>query len=121
MLFCLVPRPNYSARSKRFRSCGPSKDVRPTQKFSKVRQRRSQGLPAFQYGGAILESEKTRPFFRWPDFGVLERDCMDRVRPLLSMRGMFLRYSLEPRPNRRVLATAVLVMTVGLAINGCSH
>ena len=71
MLFCLVPRPHYSARSKRFRSCGPGKDVRPTQKFSKVR-RRPQGLPAFQYGGAILESEKTSLFFRWPDFGVLE-------------------------------------------------
>lgn len=111
MLFCLVPRAHYSARSERFRSCGPSKDVRPTQKFSNVRQRRPQGL----------ESEKTRPFFRWPDFGVLERDCMDRVRPLLSMRGMLLRYSLEPRPNRRVLTTAGLVMTVSLAINGCPH
>ena len=46
MLFCPVLRPHYSARSKRFRSrsCGPSKDVRPTQKFSKVRQRRPQGL-----------------------------------------------------------------------------
>lgn len=59
MLLCLVPRPHYSARSKRFRSCGPSKDVRPTHKFSNVRKRRPQGLPAFQYGGAILESEKT--------------------------------------------------------------
>ena len=34
---------------------------------------------------------------------------------------MLLRYSLEPRPNRRVLARAGLVMTVGLVINGCSH
>ena len=31
------------------------------------------------------------------------------------------RCSLEPRPNRPVLATAGSVMTVGLAINGCSH
>ena len=45
----------------------------------------------------------------------------DRVRPLLSMRGMLLRYSLEPRPYRRVPATAGLVMIVGLAINGCLH
>ena len=49
-----------------------------------------------------------------------DENGMDRPRPLLSMRGMFLRYSLEPRPNTRVLATAGLVMTVGLAINGCS-
>ena len=76
MLLCLVPRPHYSARSKRFRSCGPSKDLRPTHKFSNVRKRRPQRLPAFQYGGAILESEKTRLFFSVPDFGVLERDCI---------------------------------------------
>ena len=46
-----------------------------------------------------------------------DRLCIYRVRPFLSMRGMLLRYSLEPRPNRRVFATAGSVVTVGLAIN----
>ena len=35
---CLVPRPHYSARPKRFGSHGPSENVRPSQKSSKVRQ-----------------------------------------------------------------------------------
>ena len=39
----------------------------------------------------------------------------------LSMRGILLRYSLEPRPNNLVIGTAGSVMTIGLSINGCSH
>ena len=82
MLFCLVPRLHYSARPKRFGSCGPSEDVRPRQKSSELRQLMRQpcpqGLLAFQYyGAAILESEKTlgtRLFLCLPDFGVRERD-----------------------------------------------
>ena len=35
---CLVPRPHYSARLKRFGSRGPSENVRPRQKSSKVRE-----------------------------------------------------------------------------------
>ena len=35
---CLVPRPYYFARPKRFGSSGPSENVRPRQKSSKVRQ-----------------------------------------------------------------------------------
>ena len=47
--------------------------------------------------------------------------CVDRVRSLLSMHGMLLGYSFEPRPNHRVLATAWSLMTIGLSINRCSH
>ena len=36
---CLVPRPHYSARPKRFGSRGPGENVRPRQKSSKVRQK----------------------------------------------------------------------------------
>ena len=35
---CLVPRPHYSTQPKRFGSRGPSENVRPRQKSSKVRQ-----------------------------------------------------------------------------------
>ena len=66
MLFCFVPRPHYSARSKRFRSCGPSKDVRPTQKFSKVRQRRPQGLPAFQLAAPYWKARRRACSFAGP-------------------------------------------------------
>ena len=61
------------------------------------------------------------PFFHLFDFSALEKDCINRVRSLLNMRGMLLRCSFEPRPNSRVLATAGSVMTIGLSINGCSH
>ena len=37
---------------------------------------------------------------------------MNRVKSLLSMRGMLLRYSFEPRPNSLALATVGLVMTI---------
>ena len=47
-----------------------------------------------------------------------ERLC---IRSLLSMRGMLLRYSFEPRPKGRVLVTLVLVMTIDQSINGCSY
>ena len=36
---------------------------------------------------------------------------------MLNMRSMSLGYRFEPRPNSRALATAVLVMTIGLSIN----
>lgn len=36
---CLVPRPHYSVQLIRFGSLGPSKEVRPRQKSSKVRQK----------------------------------------------------------------------------------
>ena len=47
--------------------------------------------------------------------------CMNQVRCLLSMRCMSLGCSFEPRPNSRALATASMVMTIGLSRNGCSH
>ena len=47
--------------------------------------------------------------------------CVDRVRSLLSMRGILLGYSFEPTANNRVLATAWSFMTVGLSLNRCSH
>ena len=50
-----------------------------------------------------------------------ERLCMNWVRPFLSMRGMLLGYSLEPRPYSRALGTAGSVMTIGLSINWCSR
>ena len=43
------------------------------------------------------------------------------IRSLLSMRGMLLRYSFQPRPKGRVLVTLGLVMTIDQSINGCSH
>ena len=48
-----------------------------------------------------------------------ERLCMNWVRPFLSMRGMLLGYSLQPRPYSRALGTAGSVMTIGLSINWC--
>ena len=47
-----------------------------------------------------------------------ERLC---IRSLLSMRGMLLRYSFEPRPKGRVLVSLGSVMTIDQSINGCSH
>ena len=49
-----------------------------------------------------------RAFLWLAKFGVLER-----VRPLLSMRGMLRGYSLEPRSNSHALATVGSVMTIG--------
>lgn len=46
---------------------------------------------------------------------------MNRVRSLLSMRGMLFRYSFEPSPNSHVLATVSSVMTIGLSMKGCLH
>ena len=46
---------------------------------------------------------------------------MNRVRALLSMRGMLPGYSLEPRRKGGVLATACSVMNISLSINGCSR
>ena len=50
-----------------------------------------------------------------------ERLYMNRLRSLLSRRGILLGYSFKPRPNSWLLATAGSVMTIGLSINGCSH
>ena len=48
-----------------------------------------------------------------------ERLCINQVRSLLSVLGMLLGYSFEPRPNSCALASAGMVMTNGLSINGC--
>ena len=40
---------------------------------------------------------------------------MNRVRSLLSMHGMLLGYSFEPRANSCALGTADLLMTIGLS------
>ena len=61
------------------------------------------------------------PFFRFLKFGLLEQDCMNRVRSSLSMRCMLLGDNFEPRPNNHALGTTGSVMTIGLSINGCSH
>ena len=58
-----------------------------------------------------------KPFFRLLDFGILE----SQVRSLLSLRGMLLGYSFEPRTIIRALGTAGSVMNIVLSINGCSH
>ena len=47
--------------------------------------------------------------------------CLNRVRSLLGMRGMLLGYSLESRPNSRVLGTVGSAMTLGLLTNRCSY
>ena len=52
-------------------------------------------------------------FFLLLDFGVLEKDCSNRVRSLLNIRGRLLGYG--------VLATVGSAMSVGLSINGCSQ
>ena len=63
--------------------------------------------------------------FTWLSLGQFwrtqERLCMTRVRSLLSMRGMFLRYSFGPRPNDSAPATAGSLMTIGLSIKVFSH
>ena len=43
------------------------------------------------------------------------------IRSFLSMHGMLLGYSFEPRPNSRAFATEYSVKTIGLSINRCSH
>ena len=52
---------------------------------------------------------------------MLEKDCINQIRPLLSLRPMLLGYSFEPRPKSRLLATAGSVMAISLSINLCSH
>ena len=81
----------------------------------------------FTFTTQFWKSQNSRVFFTRPwasicffclfDFVVLE----NRVRSLLSMRGMLLEYSSEPMPNSCVLATAGLVMTIGLSINRSLH
>ena len=63
------------------------------------------------------------PFFCLLDFGVLEKDCMNRVRSFLSMRCMLPGYSLEPKPNMPGFAvilvfhgTAGSIITIGFII-----
>ena len=46
---------------------------------------------------------------------------MNRVKSLLSMRGMLLGYSFKPRPSSRLLDIPGSVMAIGLSINGCSY
>ena len=50
---------------------------------------------------------------------IQERLCRTWATSLLSMRGMLLGYSFEPRP--RALGTAGSVMTIGLSMNRCLH
>ena len=81
----------------------------------------------FTFTTQFWKSQNSRVFFTRPwasvfffclfDFIVLK----NRVRSLLSMRGMLLEYSSEPMPNSCVLATAGLVMTIGLSINRSLH
>ena len=59
------------------------------------------------------------PFFCLLDFSVL---CMNRVRSLLSIRGMLPGYIFEPMQTySRVLATTGSVMIIDLSIGECSH
>ena len=46
---------------------------------------------------------------------------MNRVKSLLSRRGMLLGYSFKARPSSRLLDTSASVMAFGLSINGCSY
>ena len=55
------------------------------------------------------------------NFATRERLYMNRLRSLLSMRGILLGYSFKPRPKSWLLATAGSVLTIGLSINGWSH
>ena len=50
-----------------------------------------------------------------------ERLCINQVKTLLSVCGMLLGYNFEPRPNSCALASAGMVMTIGLSINGCFY
>ena len=78
---------------------------------------RSLFLPAYSRVGACGHRTdyaffccgKTLPagsFFRLLEFGQLAKDCTNRVKSLLSTRGMLLGYSFEPRPNSCALGTA---------------
>ena len=46
----------------------------------------------------------------------LKKECMIRVRSLLSMRCLLLGYSFDLRPNSHALGTAAVVLTIGLTI-----
>lgn len=46
---------------------------------------------------------------------------MNRVKSLLSRRGVLLGYSFKARPSSRLLDTSASVMAFGLSINGCSY
>ena len=50
--------------------------------------------------------QKCRSYFRLFGFGILEKDCMNRLRFLLSICYLLLGYSLELRPYSLVLGTA---------------
>ena len=50
-----------------------------------------------------------------------EKLCINQVKTLLSVHGMLLEYSSEHRPNSCVLASASMVMTIDLSINGCFY
>ena len=65
-----------------------------------------------------LPCQQRRAFLLLSFFCVFKKDCMNRVRSLLSMRGMLLGYNFKPRPNRCVVATVYTgsVMTIGLSI-----
>ena len=65
-----------------------------------------------------LPYQQRRTFLLLSFFCLLKKDCMNRVRSLLSMRGMLLGYNFKPRPNRCVVATVYTgsVMTISLSI-----
>ena len=60
----------------------------------------------------LLFTLPAQPFLRLPGFGTLEKTLRDRVRSLLSMRGMLLRY----RPNSSAIGTASSNVIIGFVI-----
>ena len=72
---CLVPRPHNSARLKRFASRGPSENVRPRQKSSKVREFNEAAIVNKTSGSyfrvkntPLKHTDEKRSFKRMPSF-----------------------------------------------------
>ena len=74
MLFCLVPRLHYSARPKRFGSCGPSEDVRLRQKSSELRQLMRQPCPQGLLSLSNMASNMAAPYY-WKARRLWGRGC----------------------------------------------
>ena len=77
------------------------------------------GWAIFEAGYTADSTLPEKPLFRLLNFGVLEKDCINQVSFLLSMRFMLLRYSFEFRPNNHVLGTEDSVMIIGVSKKGC--
>ena len=135
-LLSLVPRPYEPAMGK------PADDVLPfnlpstfpgsyaapscgVRRSAAYPSSTSNDVPASANAGKYLlvlfQRSFSTAFLSLTRFWPAQKDCINRVRSLLSMRCMLLGYSFEPRPNSLALGKEGSVVTIGLSINQCSH